>query len=364
MSEPETDPEKPGRARSAARASHRPSPGDTAEGDRVLPAYLIRGSDPALVDQAAHRLLGTVAAGEPLSLVSEELDCTEADLASVVDACETPPLLAVRRVMVLRHAGHLSIEDAKRVAAYLEHPLPTTIVVLVATDGTVPPALVAAVRQVGEVVEAQAPSGRGRGQWLASRMRASGVRVDPAAVELVERHLGEDLGRLEGLAEVLVTAYGVGAHLGPAEVEPFLGSPGDVAPWALTDAVDRGDLPLALAQFARMLEGGGRHPLSVMATLHRHYATLLRLDGTGASTDEEAAAVLGSRSTFAAGKALAQSRRLGWEGLSRALQLLAAADLDLRGASGWPGPLVLEILVARLCRLVARGPRSVRRPRG
>jgi DNA polymerase-3 subunit delta len=348
------------------RAERRPSPRSRADPgqageprpERLLPAYLIRGSDPALVGQATHRLLATLAGSQSLSLVAEEHDCKEADLAAVVDACETPPLLPGRRVIVLRDAGHLLAEDAKRLAAYLEHPLPTTVVVLVATEGTVPPALVAAVRRVGEVVEAQAPSGRGRAQWLTDQLRAAGIRADPAALELLDRHLGEDLGRLSGLAEVLVAAYGDGARLGPAEVEPFLGSPGDVAPWTLTDAIDRGDVPLALAQLSRLLEGGGRHPLVVLATLHRHYASMLRLDGADASTDDEAATLLGSRSAFAAGKSLVQSRRLGWEGLSRALQLLAAADLDLRGATGWPGQVVLEILVARLCRLSPRSPRQ------
>lgn len=340
----------------------RPDAGHAGDGEveRLLPAYLIRGSDPALVDQATHQLLATVSGGQPLSLVAEEHDCKEVDLAAIVDACETPPLLPGRRVIVLRDAGHLDIEDAKRLAAYFEHPLPTTIVVLVATEASVPPVLVAAVRRVGEVVEAQAPSGRGRGQWLVARLRESGIRADPAALDLLDRHLGEDLGRLAGLAEVLAAAYGDGARLGPAEVEPFLGTPGDVAPWTLTDAIDKGDVPLALAQLSRLLEGGGRHPLVVLATLHRHYASMLRLDGAEASSDDEAATVLGSRSAFAAGKSLAQSRRLGWDGLSRALQLLAAADLDLRGATGWPGFVVLEILVARLCRLSPRSPR----PRG
>jgi hypothetical protein len=38
--------------------------------------------------------------------------------------------------------------------------------------------------------------------------------------------------------------------------------------------------------------------------------------------------------------------------------VMASADLDLRGAKGWPEELVLEVLVARLSRLVpARRPR-------
>jgi hypothetical protein len=46
-----------------------------------------------------------------------------------------------------------------------------------------------------------------------------------------------------------------------------------------------------------------------------------------------------------------QARRLGHDRIVDAISLLAAADLDLRGAKAWPEDLVLEVLVARLARL-------------
>ncbi len=62
------------------------------------------------------------------------------------------------------------------------------------------------------------------------------------------------------------------------------------------------------------------------------------------------------KSAFPAKKALAESRRLGIERIGRAMQLLAQADLDIRGVSGLSGETVLEILVARLSRLCRSRP--------
>lgn len=56
-------------------------------------------------------------------------------------------------------------------------------------------------------------------------------------------------------------------------------------------------------------------------------------------------------STFPAKKALTQSKRLGSDGVKRAVTLLADADRGLRGESGWPPELVMEVLVARLANL-------------
>jgi DNA polymerase-3 subunit delta len=187
------------------------------------------------------------------------------------------------------------------------------------------------------------------------------VRLDAGAAKAIETHLGEDLGRLSNLLTALASAYGAGAKVTADEVEPFLGEAGGVPPWELTDAIDSGDMNRAIGALHRMTRAGGRHPLVVMATLQGHFGNMLRLDGAGARDEAEAATVLGmkGRSTFPAKKALDQGRRLGHDGVVRAIQLLAEADLTLRGfGKSWPEDIVMEVLVARLCRLApARGGR-------
>jgi DNA polymerase-3 subunit delta len=107
-----------------------------------------------------------------------------------------------------------------------------------------------------------------------------------------------------------------------------------------------------LRKLHRMTAGGGRHPLQIMATLQGHYARILQLDGAAVTGEKDAAQLLGLRgSTFPARKALTQARKLGHERVVEAIELLAGADLDLRGGKAWPDGLVLEVLVARLARL-------------
>ncbi len=198
-------------------------------------------------------------------------------------------------------------------------------------------------------------TGRARSQWLAEYVRNGPVRLEGPALARLSDHLGEDVGRLEGLLDALAAAYGAGASIGVDELEPFLGEAGSIAPWDLTDAIDAGDMAKALGALHRILVGGGSHPLVVLAVLHRHYRQLLRLDGSGVTTPEQAAEVLGLRSAFPARKALAQSRRLGSARVARGITLVAEADLAVRGASGLPEEIVLEVLVARLSRLAREG---------
>ncbi len=319
-----------------------------------FPAYLVRGDDSSITADAVRSLVAELVGDRDPVLVLEEVPA-EAELGAVVDAAQTPPFLADRRVVVAPDIGRFSVQDVVPLVAYLEDPLPTTSLVLVATGGQVARALVDRVRKVGHVVEAGVPTGRARSSWLSQQLKAASVRLDPPAAALVAAHLGEDVGRLRSLLEILDAAYGPGARIGADDVSPFLGVQGAVAPWELTDAIDRGDTAAAIEHLHRLLGPGGRHPLVLLATLHNHLGRILRLDGADVADEKEAARVLGvSGSTFPAKKALLQSRRLGHDAISRAIRLLADADLALKGSVEWPPDLVLEVLVARLSRLAPR----------
>jgi DNA polymerase III subunit delta len=328
-----------------------------------LAAYLVKGDDPVLRSEAVRTLVAELVGDGDADLMVEEHtadpDDQQASAAAVADAAQTPGFLTERRVVVARDVSVWSTDALEPVLRYLADPLPTTSLVLVAGGGgSMSRSLTPAVKGVGHVVDAGVPSSkRGRGAWLDEHLKDAPVRLERGAADLLDRHLGEDLGRLASLLEALAAAYGRGARVGVDDLEPFLGEAGAVPPWELTDAIDAGETERALTTLHRMLEAGGRHPLQLMAVLHGHYARILRLDGAGIDDEAAAAAALGLKgSTFPARKALTQARRLGPDGLREAMGLLARADLDLRGTKGWPEALVMEVLVARLSRLGGRAP--------
>ena len=324
----------------------------------LQPVYLLRGDDPALINEAATKLIAEVVRNDDPAMAVEDINVELAGAQSaalILDACVTPPFLSARRIVVVRNAGGLVADDAARIVAYLDDPLATTALVLVAGGGTMSPKLATAAKKVGQVIDTAAPSGKARTTWLSGRLADAPVTFDAAAGARLADHLGEDMGRLPGLINSITAAYGEGARVGVDELEPFLGEAGSIAPWDLTDAIDKGDTPEALSHLHRLVTAGDRHPLVVLATLHRHYGSMLRLDGSGSRSDQEAADLLGIKSTFPARKAMAQARKLGSAGVRRAISLVGQADIDLRGGNAWPDALVLEVLVARLCRLAPAG---------
>jgi len=321
-----------------------------------LPVYLVRGDDPVLTGDAVRDLVSELVGDEDPAFAVEDLAGDDYEIAAVVEAAQTPPFLGSRRVVVARSVGRFSAQDVAPLLTYLGDPLVTTALVLVGGGGQIARGVLDAVKKTGHVIDAGAPSsGKARQSWLASQLKAAPVNLDGPATALLTAHLGEDVGRLPALIELLTAAYGEGSKVSEEELLPFLGEAGGVAPWDLTDAIDRGDTAAALENVHRLM-ANGRHPLVILASLHNHYTRILRLEGSGAADEKAAAEMLGitSGSTFPARKALSQARRLGHDAVARAITLLADADLALKGAIEWPDGLVLEVLVARLSRLGGR----------
>ena len=326
------------------------------------PVVLVDGDDVTLVAEAASALLVELVGAGNRELAVEDFRGDETDLAAVADSCATPPFLSDRRIVVVRDIGRFSTEAVGPLLSYLEDPLPSTVLVLVAGGGAVAPKLAAAVKAHGHVMSTKVAA-RDNREWVRGRIRSAPVRLDAQAESLIEVHLGEDISRLGALLEVLAAAYGEDSLLGTTQVEPYLGEAGSVAPWSFTDAIDAGRTADALGQLHRLLGGGERHPLVVLAILHRHLQSLLRVDSPAIRTEVQAAEAMGlgkGRSTYPATKALGASRRWGSGGIAEAIGLAADAELDLKGASAWPAEAILEVLVARLCRL-ARAPAGARR---
>jgi DNA polymerase-3 subunit delta len=352
------------------------------QGDSAV-VFVVKGSDPALVDRGLEQLLAELTSPEATN--PEPKDATSADLSAavaieehrapssedevmigpVLDALFTPAFLADRRIVVLRDAERLDASQAAELASRIGEQFAPNVLVLAVVGKALPAVLAKAVKAHGrEIDTSPGSSGKARTQWLSEQLQSAPVHLDPAARHLLEGHLGEDVSRLHALLDVLTAAYGEGGRVSPAELEPFLGEEGGAPPWELTDALDDGDVATAVQAARRLLGPGGRHPFQLLAMLHKHYGAMLRLDGSAITDPGEAASLLGM-SPYPARKVLAQGRRLGTDRIARAVSLVADADLDLRGVVDWPDGLVIEVLVARLAQLAHTRlavPPGARRP--
>lgn len=314
--------------------------------------YLLTGKDESLVRTAVAGLVDDLVGDGERSLMVDEFDSDDYELRLVVDAAQTPPFLTDKRVVIARGISRFNADDLPALLAYFDDPLGSSDLVMAeGGEGVMSKKLADAVKRIGTVVATAPPKKAGdRGTWIREQISSAGLKIDARAIQRLTDWLGEEPARLDGVLGTLRGAFGEGATLTVTDIEPFLGEAGGVPPWDFTDAISAGDTTKALTLMKRMIHGGGRHPLQIMSTLHNHYAALGRLDGAHARNEQDAAAATGLKG-FPAKKALQNYNRLGGASTKRAIELLATADLDLRGGKDLEPELVMDVLVARLSKL-------------
>lgn len=327
--------------------------------------HLITGNDESIIRAGTSELIGRLVGQGDRSLMVDDFDSEEYTLGAALDAARTPPFLTECRIVVARGLERFTADDLTGLWAYLEQPAAETELVLCLVGGRMNKRITEAVVAAGGAVVATAPPARAgdRSAWISERLGAHGVRLAGPAAQQLAQWVGEDLQRVDGIAQTLASAFGSGQVIDLSDLEPFLGEAGGVTPWALTDAIDQGRTADALTVLHRMMEAGERHPLQIMASLHGHYMRLARLDGVDARSEADAAAATGLKPGFPARKALETFRRVGADGVARAIALIAAADLDLRGRTDLDAKLVMEVVVARLSRVGGSAVRSGTRSR-
>jgi len=324
--------------------------------------HLLTGDDPVLLSEAVSGLLGELLGGRDADGVVDTFSGDDYEIASAVIAAASISMFD-ERIVVLRNTARFKIAELGALLTYLADPNPTTVLVIVwerpqgsgLTKQPLAKKLSDAVKAAGGVVTATAAPSMGKQQsaWIHERLGAAAVKITPQAESAIVTNLGEDMSRIVGLIDLLESSFAKGTRLDVTDVEPFLSTAGGVPPWDLTDAISAGDVGKAVGTVRRMMIGGGRHPLQLMATLQSHFEGILRLDGSGVRGEAEAAELLGMK-PYPAKKLLTASRSMGSDSAKRAIALLATADVDLRGLTAVEPEAVMEVLVGRLANLSRR----------
>ncbi|MGH7582663.1 MAG: DNA polymerase III subunit delta [Gemmatimonadales bacterium] len=225
-----------------------------AKGD-LAAVYYVHGAEAILKDEALAAILGAALEADTQEFNLDLLSAQDLDPGAMEGACATLPMMAARRVVVIR-----DIEAWKRKSkakapaiAYLERPAPETVLVLVQGNDEEPDNELAS-RAVA--VDCSAPTGDRLEAWLDERLAANDVTITPEGREHLLRATGGEPGLLSAEVQKLsgldraepIDAETVGAMVGVR-----FGETAD--DWR--DAVLRDETSRALALVPRLLETSG-----------------------------------------------------------------------------------------------------------
>jgi DNA polymerase-3 subunit delta len=302
----------------------------------LKPVYWIHGEDRAKVDTAVRRLIARVE-GEG-GMPPERVEAAETPATDVRAACEAMSFGGTRLVVV-RRADEWKAADVEPLVEYLQDPLPTSCLALVAS-GPPTPRMLAAVEAAGQVLAyGPPPEKRGnekaRAKWfrefVQGEVKKSGSTITPALAEEVVRRAGRagtDSGHLANEAAKLATAAGDGPVTAEI-VDSLVVVDPEAKAYLLGDLIVSGDARGAQAMLADL--GGGSDttaPIVIQRMLARHFRGIAAAQEPGA-TQADVERITGLKG-YPAQKAVEQSRSVAPGAGAWCVARLADLELDLR----------------------------------
>ena len=328
-------------------------------GGEIDPVYCLHGPERFLIDRCLGLLKTAVlgpSAGHGLNLDAFELK--ETGLTAALNAAQTLPMFAKRRMVVGRGIDLLKSEELEGLAAYAGDPNPKSCLVLTGEkiDGRLKPFM--ALKKAGFVYEFPRLRDRELPAWIAREASTRKIAIDADGAQALAESAGPDLGRLSQALEQLSLYVGSGGRIRREEVETLIAETRERGVFELTKAIGDGNVPRSLALVGNML-ANREPPLRIQFMLVRQLRQIWRakeLVAAGAPRMEIAGAV--GIAPFFLDDILLPARRMSEAALERSFRRLYQSDRALKSSRLDP-----ELAITRLIRQLAedaRGPATSR----
>ena len=339
----------------------------------LKPGYVLAGDEVFLLDRCRSAVLKAYVPQDLRDFCLSDLDLASTSIFEVLDRAQTPSLMSPFQVIFVRNVRQLYTRGAKKdefaaLDRYFKSPNPQALLLFIADFIRIPSdarrmdmddknryeRLTETLGEHCGMVELARVNEEDAMRWIVSTAQESEVRVDPdAARELVDA-LGADMMLVSSELEKLLLYASGRPRITLGDVETMVLGAKQRSLYELTDAISARDRVRALALLQGLLnsseagEDAAIGHLYMLARTFRQMLVILEKNVRDSRAIWQALWQGFRMPPFAADDLIKQARRYkSRRELTRALRLVARADLELR-SSPPDKRLVLERLVYEL----------------
>ncbi len=351
-----------------------------AGGALLKPGYVLLGDETFLYERCRRAVLGALVDPAFRDFAVSDLDLADVGVFEALDRAQTPSLMAPFQVIFLRNLKTLYTRGSKKeefaaLDAYARSPNPQAVLLFVADHLHLPADLRRMEMQDKEryeriretlgdwcgMVELPRVDEADAARWLMATAEERGAAIEPDAARELADALGADMMLIASELEKLLlyvgapaSAEGISKPITLGDVETMVLAAKQRSLYELTDAISAKDKTRALRLLHGLLnasDGGDDSAIGHLYMLARTFRQMLVILEKNVRDSRAIWQALwqGFRMPpFAADDLIRQARRYrSRQELSRALRLIARADLEVR-SSPPDKRLVLERLVLEL----------------
>jgi DNA polymerase III subunit delta len=316
--------------------------------------YWIYGKERFLVDRAVNLLKDRLLEPATRDFNYDVLHAKECTPAKIINVARTLPMMARKRLVLVRDADELDAKELNQLIPYATAPVPETCLVFVADKADTKIKLFATLKKTGVLLKLDPMPERALPGFVRGEAQRRGLRCEAGAAEMIVAEVGGELGQLVDAVERLELFLGESRTIRPDDVEQVVAATRIRSVFELSDAIGEGSSGRALAALESLLRA--REPaLKILAMITRQVRLLLNarnlLDQRASRSAMMEALGL---PPFIVEKIEAQARRFNIATLVAMHRAVHETDLRIKSSrvddDRWMERLVLE-LVAK-----GRGP--------
>ena len=314
------------------------------------PLYLFYGEEDFLLHEYSNRVLEIA-----LEEGAEDFDYdlyygSETEGAVIVNAAMSMPMLASRRIVLVRNAEFLNAKSITLLAKYSQNPSPTTCLILQFKTFKRTQKEQRSLFSNSYSVEARPLYDNQVPGWIKTYIKRQGFLITDEAVNFLHINIGNSLRSLASEVEKIKLNLGERREIKAEDVEAVVGVSREYNVFEFCDTIIERKLNKGLDIQSRMLQLG-ESPIGMLVMLTRHYTILLKLKYLLHQNKKKKEIVTELRlSPYFIDNYIRQSKLYSSAQLDQVFEHLLTADYQLK-TSYQPPKLVMESLIFKLMTL-------------
>lgn len=246
------------------------------EEGRFAPIYFIHGEEPYLLRQSLERFRAYLLNPETLDFNYNQYFAGEADMDRVREAVELLPMMAARRLVILREVQLLKDAEWAELEPLLASPVESTVFVVTADRVDKRKRPIRLLIEKAQTVEFKKPYDNQIPSWIKYIAGQMNLQLSDEAVHLVHKLVGHHLTEIEAELMKVHEFVGESRRAEVQDVAAVVSRRREENVFDLCRAIGENDRVRALEQLVQLLDQG-QSEVGIVSLVARHLRILMTL---------------------------------------------------------------------------------------
>lgn len=244
------------------------------EKGQLAPLYFLFGEEPYLLNQSVERFKYAVLNEGAVDFNYSLFYASDADVVNIKDAVETLPMMAARRLIIVKEAQELTDKEWAELESLFANPVDSSVFVLLAARVDKRKKAVRMLLEKADCVEFKKPYDNQIPSWVNYIAQSLGLTISNDAIHLLHKLVGHHLTEIEGELKKLGDYVGGDRRIEMADVAQAVSRSKEENVFDFTKAIGESNRVKALEHLVHLMDQG-QSEIGIVSLVARHIRILL-----------------------------------------------------------------------------------------